>query len=144
AGLVQLLERHRLLVRGDLEDRVRRGVDDPLPCPLVLLAELLDDLGARRGPVTEHAAAGLIHERIDHVVAEAVRGGRERLRRQHRPPPRPRPARSRTRAARGYPTSAMGNVLGLLGILVFVLCVIGLAAGVTWIVVRLFPATTKN
>jgi hypothetical protein len=38
----------------------------------------------------------------------------------------------------------MGTVLGLIGIAVFVLCVIGLAAGITWLVVRLFPATTKN
>jgi hypothetical protein len=38
----------------------------------------------------------------------------------------------------------MGSVLGLIGILVFVLAIIGLAAGVTWIVVRLFPATTKT
>jgi hypothetical protein len=34
----------------------------------------------------------------------------------------------------------MGTVLGLLGIIGFVLCVIGLAAGVTWIVVRLSPS----
>jgi hypothetical protein len=31
----------------------------------------------------------------------------------------------------------MDTVLGLLGLLVFVLCVIGLAAGVTWLVVKL-------
>jgi hypothetical protein len=37
----------------------------------------------------------------------------------------------------------MGSVLGLIGILGFVLAVIALAAGVTWIVVRLFPATAK-
>ena len=31
------------------------------------------------------------------------------------------------------------DVLGLLGIAVFIVCVIGLAAGVTWTVVRLTP-----
>jgi hypothetical protein len=38
----------------------------------------------------------------------------------------------------------MDTVLGLIGIAVFVAGVIGLAAGVTWVVVRLFPATTKH
>jgi len=32
------------------------------------------------------------------------------------------------------------NVLGILGMLVFCACVIALAAGVTWIVVRFSPA----
>ena len=56
AGAVQLLERNRLLVSRDLEDRVGRGVDDPLPGALMLLTELLDDLRARRGLVAEDAA----------------------------------------------------------------------------------------
>jgi hypothetical protein len=34
------------------------------------------------------------------------------------------------------------TVLGLLGIAVFVCFIIGLAAGVTWVVVKLFPAKT--
>jgi hypothetical protein len=34
----------------------------------------------------------------------------------------------------------VADVLGLLGILLFVVCVIALAAGVTWLVVKLFPA----
>jgi hypothetical protein len=33
----------------------------------------------------------------------------------------------------------VANVLGLLGIIVFIVCVIALAAGVTWLVVRLSP-----
>jgi hypothetical protein len=33
----------------------------------------------------------------------------------------------------------MGTVLGLLGIAVFIACVIALAAAVTWVVVRLTP-----
>jgi hypothetical protein len=31
------------------------------------------------------------------------------------------------------------NVLGILGIMLFIVCVIALAAGVTWLVVRLSP-----
>src|SRR5918994_313858 len=81
ARLVELLERDRLLVRGDLEDGVGRGVDDPLARLLVLLAELLDDLRPGGRLVAEHSAAGLVHERVDHVVRKAVRVGRERLRR---------------------------------------------------------------
>ena len=80
ARLVELVERHRLLVRRDLEDGVGRRVDDPLAGLLVLLAELLDDLGARRGLVAEHAAPGAVHERVDDVVREPVRIRRERLR----------------------------------------------------------------
>ena len=38
----------------------------------------------------------------------------------------------------------MGTVLGLLGIAFFVVCVIALAAGITWLVVRFFPATTGD
>jgi hypothetical protein len=34
----------------------------------------------------------------------------------------------------------MGNVLGLIGFVVFILCVLGIAAGVTWLVVRLSPS----
>ena len=82
AAVVQLLERDGLLVRGDLEDRVGGRVDDPLAGLLMLLAELLDDVRPRRGLVPEHAAPGPVHERVDHVVGEAVRIGRERLRRQ--------------------------------------------------------------
>jgi hypothetical protein len=38
----------------------------------------------------------------------------------------------------------MGSILGIVGLVVYVLAVIGLAAGITWVVVRLVPATTKN
>jgi hypothetical protein len=36
----------------------------------------------------------------------------------------------------------VANVLGLLGIALFVAFIIALAAGVTWVVVKLFPAKT--
>src|SRR5439155_10907652 len=67
--------------RGDLEDRIRGGVDDPLAGSLMFLAELLDDLGPRRRLVSEHSPAGSVHERIDHVVREAVWVRRHGLRR---------------------------------------------------------------
>src|SRR5204862_4851524 len=41
AAFVQLLERNRLFVGRDLEDRVGRRVDDPLARTLVLLTQLL-------------------------------------------------------------------------------------------------------
>ena len=81
AALVELLERNRLLVRRDLEDGVSRRVDDPLAGLLVLLAELLDDLRSRSRLVAEHAARGGVHERVDHVVREAVGIRRQGLRR---------------------------------------------------------------
>jgi hypothetical protein len=34
----------------------------------------------------------------------------------------------------------MTTILGLLGLLVYIFCIIVLAAGVTWVVVRLTPA----
>jgi hypothetical protein len=38
----------------------------------------------------------------------------------------------------------MLNVLGVLGIVLFCVCVIALAAGVTWIVVKVSPTKTKK
>jgi hypothetical protein len=38
----------------------------------------------------------------------------------------------------------MGTILGLLGLIVFVVAVMSLAAGVTWLVVRLFPSSAQK
>ncbi len=38
----------------------------------------------------------------------------------------------------------MDSVLGLLGLIVFVVAVISFAAGVTWVVVKLFPQQEKK
>ena len=38
----------------------------------------------------------------------------------------------------------MSTILGLLGVAVFIPCVIALAAGVTWTVVRISPAPGKG
>ena len=42
--------------------------------------------------------------------------------------------------AYGYSRSVLLDALGLLGFVVFILCVIAIAAGVTWIVVKYSPA----
>jgi hypothetical protein len=81
AAVVQLVERDRVHVRRDLEDGVGGGVDDPLAGPLVLLAQLLDDLRPRGGLVPQHAAPGPVHERVDHFEREAVAVRRQCLRR---------------------------------------------------------------
>ena len=81
AAGVELLQRDRVLVRGDLEDRVGARVDDPFPRSLMLFAELLDDLRAARRPVAEHTVAGPVHEGVDHLVREPERVRRHRLRR---------------------------------------------------------------
>jgi hypothetical protein len=38
----------------------------------------------------------------------------------------------------------MDTVLGLIGLIIFVVAVISLAAGVTWLVVKLFPQQDKK
>jgi hypothetical protein len=40
----------------------------------------------------------------------------------------------------GYSTRPMGAFLGLLGVVVFIPCVIAIAAGITWVVVKISPA----
>ncbi len=219
ASLVELLERDRVLVRRDLEDRVGGRVDDPLTRLLVLLPELLDDLRPRRGLVADHAAGCRVHKRVDHVVREAVRVRRKRLRRDdahvlpvagrrvlalrareqtagdgrraglrraafelldvaepEAPPssegrarrrrarrsracrtPRRRTRRRRaTRRRRrrrerlrklwawGYSRSALSDALGLILFIVYCLGIVGVAAGVTWIVVRYTPSRNKT
>jgi hypothetical protein len=37
----------------------------------------------------------------------------------------------------------VSTVLGLIGVILFIPCVIGLAAGVSWVVIRLSPGTTE-
>ena len=44
------------------------------------------------------------------------------------------------RGAYGYSRSVLLDVLGLLAFAVFIVCVIGAAAGVTWLVVKFSPA----
>jgi hypothetical protein len=43
-----------------------------------------------------------------------------------------------------YSRSALTTVLGLLAFVVFIVAIIGVAAGVTWLVVRLSPPKTPG
>ena len=62
----------RLLVRRDLEDRVGGRVDDPRHCADAPPRAPGDGLGTRRQLVADHAAAGAVHEQVDHLVGKAV------------------------------------------------------------------------
>ena len=64
APLVQRRQRHHVLVRRDLEHGVAARVHDGLAGADVLLAELRDDLGARRGDVAEDPAPDRLLERL--------------------------------------------------------------------------------
>ncbi len=78
AGGVQLLQGHDVLVRGDLEDRVGRGVDDRPAGAQVLGPEVLDHVGARGRRVAEPAAPDRGGEGVHHLGREAARVGRRR------------------------------------------------------------------
>ena len=77
AELVEPLEPEGLLMRGDLEHGIGRGVADRLPRPQVLLAELLDDVGARGVPVAEDARKPALG---DQRCGQRLRKGGDRLR----------------------------------------------------------------
>jgi hypothetical protein len=62
ARRIELFHRHHVLVGGHLEDAVRRGVDDPRTSAPVLLAQFVEDRGARGGPVSDDRAAGATGE----------------------------------------------------------------------------------
>jgi len=64
AGVIELPQRHRLLVCRDLKDRIRRRVDDPLTRPLMLGAELIDDRGTGCGFVAKPPASGALRELV--------------------------------------------------------------------------------
>jgi hypothetical protein len=44
----------------------------------------------------------------------------------------------------GYPKAVVETVLGLLGLVLFIVGVISLAAGVTWTVVKITPAEKRS
>ena len=81
AGRVELGGRHLVDVRGDLEHRVGRGVDDQVAGREVLLAVVLDRVGAAVGLVEQDAAAGRVDQLVEDLVGEAVGVGPQRHRR---------------------------------------------------------------
>ncbi len=68
----ELLDRDHVLVSGDLEDGIARGVDDRLSGAHVLLAEPVDDLGAGRGADREHLAPDPPLVLADDLLGEPV------------------------------------------------------------------------
>ena len=44
----------------------------------------------------------------------------------------------------GYSRVALANVLGLIGMVIFIVATIALAAGVTWLVVKITPSEPKK
>src|SRR5918997_3387098 len=61
-GLIQLFERDHAGVRGDLEDGVGGGIDDPGPGLLLLGTQLFYDPGPRGRPVPYNSAPRLLLE----------------------------------------------------------------------------------
>ena len=45
---------------------------------------------------------------------------------------------------RGYSRAALANVLGLIGMVLFIVATIALAAGVTWVVVKMTPSGPRK
>ncbi len=72
ADRVQLVGRDHVLVRGDLQHRVGRRVDDQVAGGHVLAAEVVDHRRAAVGAVAEDAAAGGVAQRVEHLGREAV------------------------------------------------------------------------
>jgi uncharacterized membrane protein len=46
--------------------------------------------------------------------------------------------------SRGYSTAVVETVLGLIGMVIFIVGVISLAAGITWLVVRITPSVPRK
>ena len=72
AVLVELLGRHHVLVRRDLEDTVCRGVDDELAGLELLATIVLDHLRAGVRLVAKDPTARLALELVQHLPREAV------------------------------------------------------------------------
>ena len=80
ADLIQLFHGNQLLVGGDLEHAVRRGVHDEFAGFQVLLAVIPEHLRAGIGPVAQHLIAGFGGEGIQQFLRESLREGGQRLR----------------------------------------------------------------
>ena len=57
-------------MRRDLEDTVRRCVNDQRPCMQMLLPVIMDDLGTRVGLVAQNLVAGLCRKSIQQLLWE--------------------------------------------------------------------------
>src|SRR5436309_11524729 len=79
ADMVELIERDDILVSGDLEDAIRRGVEDGATGAHVLIAQFFDDFGAGRWLVAQHFAPDELLKLRYNVGREAMRVGRKRF-----------------------------------------------------------------
>src|SRR5215210_1799128 len=78
-SLIQFIERDYAGMRGDLENGVGRGVEDPGSRLLLLGAQLLYDLCPRGRSVPKDPAPRLVLEAAQYFVGEAFRICRERV-----------------------------------------------------------------
>ena len=106
APAVERRDRNDLLVRGDLEDRVPRGVDDGPAGAEVLLSVLPDHLRAGGGPVVEDLLPDRLLERLDDLGRKAV--GIERECRVERQPHQLPVTRRRVLPRRGLGAASEG------------------------------------
>ena len=66
-------------MRRNLENRICRGIDDPLPRPHLLVAVISYDLGARIRAIHQDAPASRLGKGVQHLLREAVWIDRQRL-----------------------------------------------------------------
>src|SRR5699024_1799042 len=67
---VEFLNRDLIFMRCDLEDTVRRCVNDQRPCMQMLLPVIMDDLGTRVGLVAQNLVAGLCRKSVQQLLWE--------------------------------------------------------------------------
>ena len=79
AHFVKLFQGNHILVGGDLEYAVRRGVNDGLAALHVLIAQFLDDDRAGSDGIAQRASADALFEFINDARREALGVGFERL-----------------------------------------------------------------
>ncbi len=79
ADPVELIDRHDVFVRRNLEHRIARGVDDQLASFHVLNTKLSEDHRSGRGLIADVAVSGLADEGVENFGGEAVRVQRKRL-----------------------------------------------------------------
>ena len=72
AVLIQLSHRHNLLMSGHLEHAVGRGIHNQRAGAHMLLAVVLEHLGAGVGGVADHLAAGTLFKLLDDFRRKAV------------------------------------------------------------------------
>ena len=73
ADAVELVERNHILMRGDLQHRIARGVDDQVARGQLVLAVVLEHFGAGVGLVAHDVATAERAELVEQLIGEALR-----------------------------------------------------------------------